>query len=600
MGPGFRFIASCACAALLCAPVARAQRASVVVAPIPDILAGNVVSVRWSVTNTGREPRSFGVGAEIRRGGVLLADLGTRSTPKLAPGASAHGSFVHRLPTWWSGDVHVARAAVWSAAPCSSQWLGSGERMFTVEPLRPAMTGLIAYHTYREYLARPADADDGHIFIWHLPAGPLRNLTAGLAVENALNPRFSPDGSHVIFTALPSGVVPPDAPRDYESIGSHLELYAYDLARGTLTRLTHNDVADEDAEYSPDGQRIVFKRAGQVWMMTADGSAASAITSPGPEQSGPRFSPDGSSIVYWQGDGARADVWRMALDGSRTAPLASATGLQEYYPVYRDAQTVLYSRWESASDRHDDLYAHSLSSGATQRLSLGLVGVEDADPFAIDASFVGFSSTRRGESYDLYVGSPASGDAYPVGTASPALQELGGTYSPHAHARALELVSPGASVERAGGRVLDVTIAAYSDGAAWTGASPRIVLEGPARLEYANLRDDGTGADLAANDGLYSATLLLPVTPGTYRAHAAATSDDETARQEIRSASALWTVTGVTAAQPSEPIGSLAFGPTRDNSNPPAGPDVREIQRGPRTLRSVASRVAPTTPRGGW
>src|SRR5262245_18771400 len=144
--------------------VARAQSAAISLAPIPTSVAGSTIAVSWTVTNTGDSPRAFGVGAEIRRGESIGADLGGETTPTLAPGASASGSFPYVIPTWGSGD-EVARAAVWSGTAGASTWLASSDRDFTVEPMPVTLSGRVVYHAYHEYLALPVDADDGHVFL---------------------------------------------------------------------------------------------------------------------------------------------------------------------------------------------------------------------------------------------------------------------------------------------------------------------------------------------------------------------------------------------------------------------------------------------------
>ncbi len=511
------------------------------------------MALSWSVTNTGGSSRSFGVGAEIRQGSAVLADLGGQTTPTIAAGTTASGSFGYLIPTWWSGGIRVARAAVWTGTAGSSTWLNNFDRDFTVEQVTLGTQGRVVYHAYSEYLALPLDADDGHVFIRSL-GGPLRKVTDGLPVENAVNPHVSPDGSRVTFTAIPQGVIPPGTARNYGSLGQYLEIYVYDLARDSLLRLTSNSVADEDGKFSPDGQQVVFKHAGQIWVMSANGSGASQLTTSGHEKSGPNYSPDGASIAYWDGDGSQADIWRMRSGGGGATQLVGTGGLQEYYPIYRDAQTILFSRWESTSDRHDKVYAYSLALGATQRLPLNLTGVEDADPFPVDAGLIGLSSTRGGGSYDLYVANPSTGAVYPVGTANGVLQELGGCYSPYENARAVAMVSPGAAVQLMGGNTVVVKARAYSNGGIWTGAAPKMILQGPVYAEFAGLYDDGTAGDQTAGDGIYSAAVTLPPQAGTYLAHASAMSSDNGIAQELRSASVLVTL----AQQLPAPIVSAA------------------------------------------
>jgi len=534
-------IAFCASVGLVPVPPARGQSATLSLAPLPPAVAGSAVTLSWTVTNTGPGASTFGVGAELRVADAVVLDLGGQSTPVIPAGGTETGSFTTVLPTWWCG-AHVARAAVWTGEPGASTWLDSFDREFAVEPFPITTPGRITYHAYSGYLARPVNADDGHVFIRSLPAGSVRRLTDGLPVENAVNPAFSPDGSRIAFTAIPAGVVPPGAARDYGTLGRYLEIFVHDLARDTLLRLTDNDVPDEDAKFSPDGGTIVFKRDGQVWTMNADGSGAVPRTDSGADKSAPSFSPDGSRIAFSVGDGSQSDIWSMAPGDAPGAPLVAASGLQEYYPIYRDAQTLLYTRWESRSDRHDKLYSLSLASGTTQRLPLNLTGVEDADPFPVGEFLVGFSSTRRGPGYDLYLGDPTTGVAYAVGIADDVLHELGASYSDQVHARALSVVGPAPSGPLPGGSAFVARVRAFEDGGDWAGAEPRFVLTGPVTVESPTLHDDGVGADEVAGDGIYSTEMTLPTEAGTYEARAVVTSAGDGPPHELRSTAFALTV----------------------------------------------------------
>ena len=132
-----------------------------------------------------------------------------------------------------------------------------------------SLNGRIAYHTYSDYLAAPVDSTDGHLYVYNPDTDSQVKVTAGLPIENAMNPHFSPDGSTLVFMAIPSG-----ASRNRNS----LEIYTLNLASSSLTRLTTNSVPDEDSKFSPDGSSIVWKRQGQVWSMNADGTSQTQLT----------------------------------------------------------------------------------------------------------------------------------------------------------------------------------------------------------------------------------------------------------------------------------------------------------------------------------
>jgi Tol biopolymer transport system component len=120
-----------------------------------------------------------------------------------------------------------------------------------------------------------------------------------------------------------------------------MEIYALAEKTGTLTRLTTARGYDAEASYSPDGQRIVFSSMrdaynrtlsaaeqkqlatdpsyfGEIYIMKADGSAQTRLTSTVGYDGGPFFTTDGQRIVWRRFDeqGLIADVWTMKLDGS--------------------------------------------------------------------------------------------------------------------------------------------------------------------------------------------------------------------------------------------------------------------------------------------
>ncbi|MCA1585515.1 MAG: hypothetical protein LC791_12370 [Acidobacteria bacterium] len=120
-----------------------------------------------------------------------------------------------------------------------------------------------------------------------------------------------------------------------------MDIYVHRGTAGVLERLTNARGYDAEGSYSPDGQWIVFSSMrdaynrtlsaadakqlevdasyfGEIYIMRADGSAQTRLTTVAGYDGGPFFSPDGSRIVWRRFDerGLIADVWTMNVDGS--------------------------------------------------------------------------------------------------------------------------------------------------------------------------------------------------------------------------------------------------------------------------------------------
>lgn len=120
-----------------------------------------------------------------------------------------------------------------------------------------------------------------------------------------------------------------------------MDLYAEQASSGELLRLTDVRGYDAEASYSPDGQWVVFSSMrdaygreltadeektlevnpsyfAEIYIMAADGSGQTRLTSVPGYDGGPFFFPDGERIIWrrFDDEGLIADVWSMRLDGS--------------------------------------------------------------------------------------------------------------------------------------------------------------------------------------------------------------------------------------------------------------------------------------------
>lgn len=118
-----------------------------------------------------------------------------------------------------------------------------------------------------------------HVFVVPADGGSPRQLTEG-DYNHGGQLSWSPDGERIVFSA--------NRLDDYEHRPTASEIWAVDVADGTLTQLTDRDGPDFAPEYSPNGEFILYRgyddeKMGYhntgVYVMNADGSNKRAITS---------------------------------------------------------------------------------------------------------------------------------------------------------------------------------------------------------------------------------------------------------------------------------------------------------------------------------
>ena len=224
---------------------------------------------------------------------------------------------------------------------------------------------------------RVAFAYAGNIWVVERAGGAARRLTS--AQGQASNPKFSPDGGSIAFTA------------DY---GGNPDVYVVPAEGGEPTRLTWHPGADAVQGWTPDGARVLFTSARataapnatpRFWTVPAAGGPPEALPLPRGYQG--KISPDGRHIAYrmntsWDEErrnyrgGQNRPVWIVDL---KTFDLVSPpwTDSEDADPVWLD-DTVYF-----ISDRDGVANVWSYDTGTkalAQRTSF-----RDFDVKALDA-----------------------------------------------------------------------------------------------------------------------------------------------------------------------------------------------------------------------
>jgi len=156
--------------------------------------------------------------------------------------------------------------------------------------------------------------------------------------RNYLHPRLSPDERQLAL----------------EVEGPAHDLFAYDLERGSLTKLTF-DGASHWPLWTPQGDRITFRSmqtgAMTMWWMPADRSGpAERLTNKGKWQSGVSWTPDGKALAFITGENPETspDVYVLPLQPERTPRPFAQSRFAEGSPKFSpDGRWLAYCSNES-------------------------------------------------------------------------------------------------------------------------------------------------------------------------------------------------------------------------------------------------------------
>lgn len=242
--------------------------------------------------------------------------------------------------------------------------------------------------------------------------------TIPVACHKNTHPRWSPDGTKIVFTSsCPDG---------------NDEIYTMNADGGGLRRLTNNPSIDEFPAWSPDGKKIAFSSnrdsgAFHIYLMNADGTGQRRLT-PAPAAGGnyPAWSSQGTrlafSLIKLGGD---YEIYVINVDGTGLVNITNHPG-QDLYPSWSpDDSKIVFS---SLRDQKQNIYVMKADGGNQTRLT-SADAADSAPCWSPDGTKIAFSRISLSTpNDDIYVVGQDGGNLVRV-TTSP-LHDLFPSWQP--------------------------------------------------------------------------------------------------------------------------------------------------------------------------
>jgi dipeptidyl aminopeptidase/acylaminoacyl peptidase len=234
----------------------------------------------------------------------------------------------------------------------------------------PGQNGKIAFSTL-------SDFEDLDVFVINPDGSGLVSLTGGSWAADS-QPAFSPDGSRIAFTSDRTG---------------NADIFVMNADGSDVTQVTSNPAPDADPAFSADGSRIAFTsdRDGNrdLYVIGVNGSGETRMTSSPANEEDPAFSADGSRLAFVSDRDGNREIYLAAADGSDPARL-TADPAADYQPNFSpDGSRIAFTSTRADGLAH--IHAMGADGSAPTPLSSGDTSSDEDPSFSPDGTQVAFA-----------------------------------------------------------------------------------------------------------------------------------------------------------------------------------------------------------------
>jgi TolB protein len=239
------------------------------------------------------------------------------------------------------------------------------------------------------------------------------STAAGTAFQ--IDPAWSPDGTKIAFASAREGT---------------LDIYVMNADGTNTTQLTSSPDNDQRPTWSPDGKRIAFASdagGGHVHVMNADGSDSRRLTDDLAPEAEPAWSPDGAWIAYTRREPGSeiVEVWVARPDGSERRQVTTLNAQTQGPAWSPDGTTIAF-----AANRGGTRFDIYTSRADGKELRRAVRSAEDAfEPaWSPDGEILAFYRggaivTIDQDGSEEQITDPANNDSSPAWNPAPSTEE---------------------------------------------------------------------------------------------------------------------------------------------------------------------------------
>jgi Tol biopolymer transport system component len=186
------------------------------------------------------------------------------------------------------------------------------------------------------------------------------------------------------------------------------DIFTISTTGGIPTKITtYSGVDGYSPRFSPDGSKILYSTTMNsqglgLWSISADGNNPTKIYDSYAHDYFGSWSPDGKRIVFYTEQTSPTSLWIMSADGNE---LRRLTSQYEYYcPVWSpDGSSILTHSYRTGNH---DLWSIAVSDGTPTQLT-NTIGWEHCAEYSPDGKWIAFGSGDNGKA-ELWI-MPSSG-----------------------------------------------------------------------------------------------------------------------------------------------------------------------------------------------